>query len=232
LVTVILEHHGTVDKFVGDQVMAYWNAPTPNPSHATDACLAVLHCRNWSNARNERWAREGTPQLYTRFALHLGDAVVGNVGSSDRMDYTVVGAAINLGSRIEGLNKVYGTQILVTRPVIDSIDGHFVRRPVDRVLPKGAIHPLDVFELRGVLPGHDQPDLAVDLRTVALCEAWTRFYQRYLSRDWPLASDALAEFIGRFGEDTLTAIYAERIARFNAAPPAADWDGVTRYSTK
>ena len=232
LVTVILEHHGTVDKFVGDQVMAYWNAPTPNPSHATDACLAVLHCRNWSNARNERWAREGTPQLYTRFALHLGDAVVGNVGSSDRMDYTVVGAAINLGSRIEGLNKVYGTQILVTRPVIDSIDGHFVRRPVDRVLPKGAIHPLDVFELKGVLPGHSEPDLAVDLRMVALCEAWTRFYQRYLSRDLPVAGDALADFIGRFGEDTLTAIYAERIARFKAEPPPADWDGVTRYSTK
>jgi adenylate cyclase len=148
------------------------------------------------------------------------------------MDYTVVGAAINLGSRIEGLNKVYGTQVLITRPVADGIDGHFVRRPVDRVLPKGAIHPLDVFELKGVLPGHDHPDLAVDLRTVALCEAWTRFYQRYLNQDWSVASDALADFTARFGEDTLTMIYAERIASFKANAPAADWDGVTRYSTK
>jgi adenylate cyclase len=232
LVSVILEQRGTVDKFVGDQIMAYWNAPTPNPSHATDGCLAVLRCRDWSNAQNERWASEGTPILYTRFALHLGDAIVGNVGSSDRMDYTVVGAAINLGSRIEGLNKVYGTQVLITRAVADSIDGHFVRRPIDRVLPKGAVHPLDVFELKGVLPGHAAPDLAVDLHTVALCEVWTRFYQRYLSRDWSAAAEALAQFIARFGEDTLTGIYAERIARFKADPPPADWDGVIRYNTK
>ena len=232
LVGVILEHRGTVDKFVGDQIMAYWNAPTPNPSHPTDACLAVLRCRNWSNARNERWMRDGTPILYTRFALHLGDAIVGNVGSSDRMDYTVVGAAINLGSRIEGLNKIYGTQVLITRPVSDSIDGHFVRRPIDRVLPKGAVHPLDVFELKGVMPGHAEADLAVDLRTVALCEEWARFYQRYLSRDWSVASDALADFVARFGADTLTAIYAERLGRFKADPPPANWDGVIRYSTK
>jgi adenylate cyclase len=232
LVKVVLEHRGTVDKFVGDQIMAYWNAPTPNPSHATDACLAVLRCRNWSNAQNERWLREGTPILYTRFALHLGDAIVGNVGSSDRMDYTVVGAAINLGSRIEGLNKIYGTQVLISGAVADGIDGHFVRRPVDRVLPKGALHPLDVFELKGVLPGHAEPDLAVDLRTVALCAEWTRFYQRYLSRDWTSAGEALGEFVARFGADTLTGIYGERIGRFKAEPPPADWDGVIRYSTK
>ena len=197
-----------------------------------DECLAVLRCRNWSNAQNEHWVREGTPILYTRFALHLGDAVVGNVGSSDRMDYTVVGATINLGSRIEGLNKIYGTQVLITRSVADSIDGHFVRRPVDRVLPKGAVHPLEIFELKGVLPGHPEADLAVDLRTVSLCEAWTGFYQRYLRRDWTAASEALEQFIARFGADTLTGVYVERIRKFNAEPPAADWDGVIRYSTK
>ncbi|MBW8905818.1 MAG: hypothetical protein JF611_09155 [Betaproteobacteria bacterium] len=232
LVSVILEHRGTVDKFVGDQIMAYWNAPTLNPSHATDGCLAVLRCCNWSNARNERWAREGTPTLYTRFALHLGDAVVGNVGSSDRMDYTVIGAAINLGSRIEGLNKIYGTQVLITRPVVDSIDGHFVRRPIDRVLPKGALHPLDIFELKGVLPGHAEADLAVDLRTVGLCEAWTGFYQRYLRRDWTAGSQALEQFIARFGADTVTEIYRQRIRKFTAEPPPVDWDGAIRYSTK
>ncbi|HET7365799.1 MAG TPA: adenylate/guanylate cyclase domain-containing protein [Burkholderiales bacterium] len=233
LVTVLLQHRATVDKFVGDEIMAYWNAPTPNPSHATDGCLALLRCRDWSNAQNARWAREGTPQLYTRFALHLGEAIVGNIGSSDRMDYTVVGAAINLASRIEGLNKIYGTQVLITRPVADAIDGHFVRRPVDRVLPKGAVHPLDVLELRGVLPGHAvEADLAVDINTVALCEVWTRFYQRYLGRDWDAAGEALTDFIARFGEDSLARIYVERIRRFKAEPPAADWDGVIRYSTK
>jgi len=225
LVTLILEHRGTVDKFVGDQVMAYWNAPTPNPDHAADGCRAILACRDWSNAQNERWAREGTPVLYTRFALHLGDAIVGNVGSSDRMDYTVVGATVNLGSRIEGLNKVYGTQVLITQPVAKAVGARFVHRPIDRVLPKGAVHPLDVHELVG-----EAGD--VDARTIDRCRAWSAFYLRYLGHEWQACTDELATFVAQFGEDTLARIYAERLRLFKANPPAADWDGVARYSTK
>ena len=221
LVKLVLEHHGTVDKFVGDQVMAYWNAPTPNPHHARDACRAVLACRDWSNAQNERWAREGTPILYTRFALHLGDAIVGNVGSSDRMDYTVMGATINLGSRIEGLNKVYGTQVLVTQPVVDAIGDAFAHRPVDRVLPKGAVHVLEVHELIGA--AQVAPER---------CAQWRSFYGIYLRRDWPAAAAALGEFRGRHGADALTALYEERLKRFLAEPPPADWDGVIRYTQK
>ena len=225
LVKLILERHGTVDKFVGDQIMAFWNAPTPNPSHALDACRAVLACRDWSNAQNERWAKEGTPILYTRFALHLGDAIVGNVGSSDRMDYTVVGATINLGSRIEGLNKVYGTQVLITQPVVDAIGDAFVHRPVDRVLPKGAVNALDVHELLGGAA-------EVEPRRVARCTAWRLFYSIYLSRDWPSASAALARFRERHGDDALTKIYQERLQGFEVKPPPADWDGVIRYTQK
>jgi adenylate cyclase len=184
--------------------------------------------------QNDRWEREGQPVLYTRFALHLGDAIVGNVGSSDRMDYTVVGATINLGSRIEGLNKVYGTQVLITRPVSDAVDARFVRRPVDRVLPKGAVHPLDVYELKGLHPEHadDGPELAVDSGTVALCDAWTDFYARYLARDWTAAERTLAEFVVRFGEDAVAKLYADRLRDFRAKPPSADWDGVIRYISK
>jgi len=225
LVNLILEHRGTVDKFVGDQIMAYWNAPTPNPDHAADGCRAVLACRDWSNAQNERWAREGTPVLYTRFALHLGDAIVGNVGSSDRMDYTVVGATINLGSRIEGLNKVYGTQVLITHPVAQAIGSRFVHRPVDRVLPKGAVHPLDVHELVGAAGD-------VDARTVDRCKAWSAFYVRYLGHQWDACAEELATFVAHFGEDMLTRVYADRLRAFKANPPPADWDGVMRYTTK
>jgi adenylate cyclase len=225
LVNIILGHRGTVDKFVGDQIMAYWNAPTLNPDHAADGCRALLACLAWSNAQNERWAREGTPALYTRFALHLGDAIVGNVGSSDRMDYTVVGAAINLGSRIEGLNKIYGTQALITHPVTQAIGSRFVHRPVDRVLPKGAVHPLDVHELVGASG-------EVDARIVDRCKAWSAFYVRYLGHDWDACAGELAAFVAHFGEDTLTRIYAERIRAFKASPPPGDWDGVMRYTTK
>jgi adenylate cyclase len=229
LVKIILANQGTVDKFVGDQIMAYWNAPTPNPGHARDAARAVLRCRDWSNAYNAALAREGHPILYTRFALHLGDAIVGNVGSSDRMDYTVVGATINLGSRIEGLNKIYGTQVLITQPVVDALDASFVHRPVDRVLPKGAVHPLDVHELVGA---QDVPELAVDARLVERCAGWRAFYEVSSRRDWPAAAAALATFRARHGEDSLTAIYEERLRRFLSEPPPADWDGVIRYTVK
>ena len=225
LVNLILQHRGTVDKFVGDQIMAYWNAPTPNPDHAADGCRAILACRDWSNAQNERWARERTPVLYTRFALHLGDAIVGNVGSSDRMDYTVVGATINLGSRIEGLNKVYGTQVLITHPVAQAVGAKFVHRPVDRVLPKGAVHPLDVHELIGGIGD-------VDAKTLERCKAWSAFYARYLGRNWDACDAELAAFAARFGDDMLTRLYAERLRTFRASPPPADWDGVMRYTTK
>jgi adenylate cyclase len=224
LVKIVLEHHGTVDKFVGDQVMAFWNAPTANPDHASAAARAVLACRDWSNAQNERWAKEGTPILYTRFGLHLGDAVVGNVGSSDRMDYTVVGASINLGSRIEGLNKIYGTQVLISQPVVDAIGDAFVHRPVDRVLPKGAVNPLDVHELVG--------GAEVEPKVAERCVAWRLFYAIYLGRDWRAATTALYRFRERHGSDALTEIYGERLRRFQAEPPAADWDGVIRYTQK
>ena len=234
LVIIIMENKGTVDKFVGDQIMAYWNAPVPNPNHIADGAIALLRCRDWTNAKNAEWEREGHPILYTRFALHEGDAVVGNVGSSDRMDYTVVGATINLGSRIEGLNKVYGTQILITHPVAEELDPkRFVFRPIDRVLPKGAVHPLDVYELKGVAPGNSEtPDLVVDADAVTLCEAWSGFYRDYLSRDWRAAEGALARFVERFGDDTVTRLYAARLGAFRTNPPASDWDGVIRYSEK
>ena len=233
LVEIIIASKGTVDKFVGDQVMAYWNAPVPIANHPAHACRAVLRCRDWSNARNEAWRREGEPILYTRFALHWGEAIVGNVGSSDRMDYTVVGATINLGSRIEGLNKIYGTQILITQPVAERVGERFVHRPVDRVLPKGAVHPLDVYELRGVRPGDpDDAELQVDARTVELCAAWRELYALYTARDWPGAMRSLAAFRARYGEDSLVTLYEKRLQKFMQEPPPADWDGVIRYAEK
>ncbi len=234
LVVIIMENRGTVDKFVGDQIMAYWNAPVPNPDHIADGAIALLRCRDWTNAKNAEWEREGHPILYTRFALHEGDAIVGNVGSSDRMDYTVVGATINLGSRIEGLNKVYGTQVLITHPVAQALDPkRFVFRPIDRVLPKGAVHPLDVYELKGVVPQDTvTPDLAVVEADTTLCDAWTGFYGRYLSRDWAAAEDALNRFTQHFGEDSVTKLYRGRLSAFKTNPPPADWDGVIRYTEK
>jgi hypothetical protein len=101
------------------------------------------------------------------------------------------------------------------------------------VLPKGAVHPLDVYELKGVAPDdRATPDLAVGEADVQSCDAWTGFYGHYLSRDWPAAEEALARFVRRFGEDSVTRLYAARLSAFKSNPPPADWDGVIRYSEK
>jgi adenylate cyclase len=145
----VMAHGGTVDKFVGDCVMAIWNAPADDPDHVAHACAAALACRAANRVVNEAFAREGWPAYRTRFGLHSGEAVVGNIGSADRMSYTVLGAVVNLAARLESLNKDYGTEILVSEAVADRVADRFAFRYVDTVRPKGFEAPSRIFELSG-----------------------------------------------------------------------------------
>jgi len=148
---VIMEHGGTVDKFVGDAVMAIWNAPTDDPDHVARACAAVLACREANRRLNEEFEREGWPAYHTRYGLHTGEAVVGTIGSSDRMSYTVLGAAVNMAARLEPLNKEYGTEILVSAAVREQAADRFAFRMVDTIRPKGFEATVCVYELCGAL---------------------------------------------------------------------------------
>lgn len=154
LTEVIMTHGGTVDKFVGDSVMAIWNAPMDDADHVHHACAAVLACREANRTLNEAFEREGWPPYRTRFGLHTGEAVVGNIGSADRMNYTVLGAAVNLAARLEMLNKAYGTEILVSETVVSIVEGQFSFRFVDTVRPKGFEASVRVFELIGSTQQH------------------------------------------------------------------------------
>ncbi len=147
LTEVIMAYNGTVDKFVGDAVMAIWNAPADDPDHVAHACAAVLACRDASHRLVQEFEQEGWPAYRTRFGLHTGDAIVGNVGSSDRMSYTVLGATVNLAARLEALNKDYGTEILVSESVRERTADHFTFRAVDTVTPKGFEAAVRVYEL-------------------------------------------------------------------------------------
>ena len=147
LTEVITARNGTVDKFVGDAVMAIWNAPAEDSDHVAHACSAVLACRAASHSLIEEFEREGWPAYRTRFGLHTGEAVVGNVGSSDRMSYTVLGATVNLAARLEALNKDYDTEILVSEAVRERVADRFAFRQVDTVRPKGFEAAVRVYEL-------------------------------------------------------------------------------------
>jgi adenylate cyclase len=138
---------GTVDKFIGDSVMVFWNAPHSQPDHVERACRAALVARAASDALNTQFEAEGLPPFAVRVGIHFGDAVVGNVGSAERMNYTVLGNSVNLAARLEGLNKEYGTTILVSKAVRERVEHRFRFDPVASVIAKGMTTETRVYEL-------------------------------------------------------------------------------------
>jgi adenylate cyclase len=147
LTEAFLAEGGTVDKFIGDAVMVFWNAPHLQPDHAERACRAALSAKEASETLNAQFEAEGLRPFVTRFGIHLGDAVVGNVGSSDRMEYTAQGSSVNLASRLEGLNKEYGTTILVSEAVWNRVEHCFCCRAMGSVIAKGMTTETRVYEL-------------------------------------------------------------------------------------
>jgi adenylate cyclase len=229
---VIGNHGGTIDKFIGDAVMAFWNAPERAADHTIRACAATLRCAA-AVGRQEFCRQDGSCQaLRTRFGLHRGEVVVGNVGSSDRINYTALGAAVNMASRVEGLNKYFGTTILATETVHDNSRESFLFRSSGRVVPKGATTPLAVYELLGALPGTGMDDIVAPAETVGMVRDWEAAFALYHSRDWTGAAAGFAALAAARPGDRLAAIYRQRAESHAAADPGEAWTGVEEFHTK
>jgi adenylate cyclase len=142
---------GTVDKFIGDAVMVFWNAPNSQPDHVERACRAALTAKAAGEKLNSQFKAEGLKPFFTRFGIHVGDAVVGNLGSSERMNYTALGNTVNLASRLEGLNKQFGTAILVSEDVYLRVQHRFQFKALEAVVAKGMTRETRVFELVGAI---------------------------------------------------------------------------------
>ncbi len=147
LTEVFLAEGGTIDKFIGDLVMVFWNAPNPQPDHVERACRAALMAKLASEKLNARFEAEGAPRFFTRFGIHVGEAIVGNLGSAERMNYTALGSTVNLASRLEGLNKEYGTAILVSEDVYSRVEHCFRFRAIGSVIAKGMTKETRIYEL-------------------------------------------------------------------------------------
>jgi len=230
LVSLIIQEGGTVDKFVGDAIFAYWNAPAPTENHEHAACIAALRCRNTSMRLGARWLAAGRTPWHTRFGVHVGETVVGNVGASDRIDYTVIGSTVNIASRLEGLNKFYGTQILASGQIVAACGDAFLFRRLDYSLPKGAILPLEIYELLGAYDGPAR--LRVTPEQEKRVTDWNVAYAVYLRRDWLRALDAMEAFLTAYPDDGVAKIYLDRIVEFLVESPPSDWDGIMRFSAK
>ncbi|MEW5944829.1 MAG: adenylate/guanylate cyclase domain-containing protein, partial [bacterium] len=146
---IVLNAGGTLDKFIGDAVMAFWGAPLEQPDTAARAVDAALRMKKKLNELNARWEKEGGAPIAVGIGIHTGEAVVGNVGSRRRLDYTAMGDAVNLASRVEGLTRLYGVTILVTEATKAELGDRFATRFIDRVRVKGRTKPVEVHEVIG-----------------------------------------------------------------------------------
>jgi adenylate cyclase len=190
----IMRHSGTVDKFIGDAIMAIWNAPADDPDHAANACAAALAALRANDRLNAEFEREGWPSYRTRCGLHIGEAVVGNIGSEDRMNYTALGATVNLAARLEGLNKRYGTSILVSSALRQRVMSRFLFRSVDRISPKGFAEAFEIYELRCERGDDDAGDCE-------LCREWELVYCALRHGPLAAAEVELAAFLAKYPDD-------------------------------
>jgi adenylate cyclase len=230
LASLIIAEKGTVDKFIGDAIFAFWNAPLPVARYEHAACATALKCRAASERLNARWIGEGRPAWHTRFGVHVGEAVLGNVGSADRIDYTAIGDTVNIASRLEGLNKYYGTNILTSGQIADACSEEFLFRRIDRSLPKGAGIPLDIFELLGTVDGPEEFRITPTMAKLVL--DWNSVYEVYASHDWLRALDTLEAFAAQYPNDLVARIYIDRVVEFLLEPPPKNWDGIIHFDKK
>lgn len=226
----VAEEDGTVDKYVGDAVMAFWGAPTWRDDHALRACVAALKSQRVQALMNAEWAAQGLPTMFVRIGLHTAPVIVGNIGSAWRMSYTAMGDGVNVASRLEGVNKVYGTQICVSQAVITDAGPSVLARPLDLVAVKGRKAGAMVYELMAMREGY--PELAPTPQDLEICRLTEEAFAAYQERRW---TDAIAAY-GKVAEaapaDKVPAIFIERCRHYLADPPPPDWTGVYEMKTK
>ncbi|HVC10947.1 MAG TPA: adenylate/guanylate cyclase domain-containing protein, partial [Burkholderiales bacterium] len=221
---VIRSNRGTLDKYIGDAIMAFWGAPVEDPQHARNGVVTALQMQRRAAALNEEFRKKGWPEFRIGIGVNTGRMRVGDMGSKLRKAYTVMGDPVNLGSRLEGITKQYHVGILVgeeTRKVVSDV----VFREVDRVRVKGKDEAVAIYEPVGMEAEVDQK-LRDELRL------WQHCLKHYRARDWDQAEVALLNLQRMAPGCALYALYAERIALLRKEPPGPDWDGVTRFETK
>lgn len=226
----IQANRGVIDKYIGDAIMAIWNAPSDDENHVDNACRGALAAYGISEDLNAELADKGMPIMRTRFGLHTDEVFVGNIGAGDRMQYTCLGSGVNLASRIEGLNKHYGTQVLASDAVRRRASSDFLFRRVDIVEAKGTTIPVTIYELMGER-GDDTP-LAVDEATVRRASIYEQAFDHYLHRDFDDAVTVLDGLISEAPDDPVVNLLMSKCRCFAAEPPPADWNGATALDEK
>jgi len=216
---------GTVDKYVGDAIMSFWGAPNEHPTHALAACEAALKSQELLRELRGEWRAAGKPEFSARIGVNTGVMLVGNLGSAARMNYTVMGDAVNLGSRLEGLCSIYGLEIAVGEETYAAVKDHFACRPVDYVEVKGREQAVVFYELLG------RQDEVDDARREA-ARLYAAALDRYLAREFTEARKGFQQVLKLRPDDVAAQELIERCELYEIAEPGPDWTGAMRMSRK
>jgi adenylate cyclase len=222
---IVFKHDGVLDKYIGDAIMAFWNAPMPQPDHARRACQTALEMISALRALQADWKRRGLPPFEVGIGINSGPAVVGNIGSLERLQYTALGDTTNVASRLEGLGKMYGVPIVIGETTRKEAGPAFEYRELDLVAVKGRDKPLVVYEVF-------VPVGQLDHEQARVLERYRCGLDLYRARRWSEAQAVFQDIQIKAPDDGPTALYLHRSSEFCANPPPGDWNGVYVAKTK
>ncbi len=221
---IVFKYEGTLDKYMGDAIMAIFGAPIDQEDHYIRSCNTALDMMEELKRLHKRWEQEGAPKIDIGIGINTGLMSVGNMGSSLRFDYTVMGDSVNLGSRLEGMNKEYNTNIIISEYTYEKVKDHFFCRELDQVRVKGKIQPVKIYELI------DRDGVPDNVR-----EGVTYFHQAlafYRNQDWDRAEEFFLKVLKVNPSDRTVPVYLKRCQELREESLPADWDGVFVAKTK
>ena len=224
MTNVVFKYDGLLDKYMGDAIMAVFGAPLDQPDHPIRACRTALDMMEELKKLQEKWAGEGRPVLDIGVGINTGDMVVGNMGSEMRFDYTVMGDSVNLGSRLEGINKEYGTNIIISEYTYEAVKDVFFCREMDSVRVKGKKRPVRIYELIG-----EKKDVETWGEAIRFFEDGLSKYKQGL---WDKAIESFQKVLALRPSDASSRLYIERCQALKENPPEGPWDGVFTMTKK
>jgi len=214
---VITDHGGTLDKYIGDAIMAFWGAPLDDPQHPYHACSAALEMQLEAEKIRLQFLQEGLPDVRMRIGIHTGEAILGNMGSDELFDYSAIGDNVNLAARLEGVNKLYNTWIMISEVTAEYVRDQFYLQSVDRVRVKGKNIATEIFTF---------------VKNETIAKLSDQATQYYLKQQWDPAAQTWHKLLKYDAQNTIAALYLKRIEKYKKTPPEDGWQGVNILTSK
>jgi adenylate cyclase len=206
---IIIEEEGIIDKYIGDSIMAFWGAPLEIQEPAVHACVAAVRCQAFLKDFNAHRKEKGIPELFTRIAIHTGKVIIGNIGTSERMNYTAIGDVVNTAAHLQQVNKIYHTQTIITEETFAQVKNNVFVRPLDIFVPAGKKSKIKIYELIAVL--HGDPKIRPQPEQIELCELFTQGFEAFHASSFEQAKTIFERIHRKFPTDYPTQIYIERL---------------------